>query len=367
LQPLHVAGNGQVNNVLVGDVGHGAGWAGLAHSSAASPATYGFLHSNDGKSTFLIKGSGAGTVEFRVDNATRLSMDDAGNLNLAIGGANIAVNSKHALRANDSWLRLNQDLAFTSGTHTPGLFAPMSLNVGGAGGWGKPGDGNVWITGNLGVGTTDLSHKLTVAGGDISLEAGRVFSSPGRMHINPAEILYLLPGQGVIVSRAWGGTGGLTVEGDVHLGTSDANVYIGGNQTGTFMALHDDMWLSDPQNGTIEMRNGNNTNWGTFVGFFNNKSSAAWKRDIATVESNELQRLYDDAIGTRVVHYRYRDEDESSRLRVGVIAEEAPEYVRGVDGESVSIMEYASMLHGAIQVLAQRVERLERTRRARRT
>jgi hypothetical protein len=62
----------------------------------------------------------------------------------------IAVNGKHAVRGSDSWLRLNQDGAFTSGVHTPGVFAPMSLNVGGAGSWGNPGDGNLWATGNIG-------------------------------------------------------------------------------------------------------------------------------------------------------------------------------------------------------------------------
>ena len=68
-------------------------------------------------------------------------------------GANgdIGLNGKHAFRSTDSWLRLNQDGAFTSGTHTPGLFAPGSLNVGGWNGWGNPGFGNLTITGNAWV------------------------------------------------------------------------------------------------------------------------------------------------------------------------------------------------------------------------
>lgn len=35
---------------------------------------------------------------------------------------NIAVNDKHAIRGNDTWLRLNQDKKFTSGVFTPGNF-----------------------------------------------------------------------------------------------------------------------------------------------------------------------------------------------------------------------------------------------------
>src|SRR5258708_7816219 len=58
----------------------------------------------------------------------------------------VAIQGKHALRGSDTWLRLNQDGAFTSGVHTPGNFASNSLNVGGAGGGGNPGAGNVWVT-----------------------------------------------------------------------------------------------------------------------------------------------------------------------------------------------------------------------------
>ena len=68
-----------------------------------------------------------------------------------IVGTDIAVDGKHAIRGNDAWLRLNQQGVFTSGVHTPGLFAPMSLNVGGVGGWGNPGNGNATIAGKLDV------------------------------------------------------------------------------------------------------------------------------------------------------------------------------------------------------------------------
>jgi hypothetical protein len=72
-----------------------------------------------------------------------------------------------------TWLRLNQNLDFSKpifGVHTPGLFASGSLNVGGAGGWGDPGFGNVWVTGTVGIGTTAPVTKLHVLGNRIRLE-----------------------------------------------------------------------------------------------------------------------------------------------------------------------------------------------------
>ena len=72
-----------------------------------------------------------------------------------------------------TWLRLNQNLDFSKpvfGVHTPGVFAPGSLNVGGAGAWGDPGFGNVWITGSVGIGTTAPVTNLHVLGNRIRLE-----------------------------------------------------------------------------------------------------------------------------------------------------------------------------------------------------
>jgi len=76
----------------------------------------------------------------------------------------LSASGKHGLRASDDWLRLNQDGAFTAGVQTPGLFAPVSLNVGGVNGWQNPGPGNAWVAGRLGIGTVQPVH---VAGGAV--------------------------------------------------------------------------------------------------------------------------------------------------------------------------------------------------------
>jgi hypothetical protein len=94
-----------------------------------------------------------------------------GGGNVGIYGGNVALSGKHAFRGSDSWLRLNQDRAFTSGVHTPGLFYPGSLNVGGIGGGSDPGSGNVAVAGNVGVGTTSPQWRLHVTG-DIYANGG---------------------------------------------------------------------------------------------------------------------------------------------------------------------------------------------------
>lgn len=75
----------------------------------------------------------------------------------------LAISGKHALRGYDSWLRLNQDGAFSSGVHTPGLLYPGALNVGGVNGGTHPGWGNAVFSGSVGIGMAPGSAKLSVS------------------------------------------------------------------------------------------------------------------------------------------------------------------------------------------------------------
>lgn len=52
-----------------------------------------------------------------------------------------------------------------------------------------------------------------VAAQSLNLAAAGTLSSPGRLHISGGEILFLLNKSGVIISKAWGGTGNLRIEG----------------------------------------------------------------------------------------------------------------------------------------------------------
>ena len=59
-------------------------------------------------------------------------------------------------------------------------------------------------------------HAPTVVvNAELRLRPGGVVTSAGRMHITGGELLYLLNKDGVIVSKAWEGSGDLTVEGNL--------------------------------------------------------------------------------------------------------------------------------------------------------
>lgn len=61
----------------------------------------------------------------------------------------IALDNRLAISSGDTYLRLNQWGHFGSGVHTPGVFSAGSVNIGGVGGWGDPGAGNLAVAGQL--------------------------------------------------------------------------------------------------------------------------------------------------------------------------------------------------------------------------
>ncbi len=81
-QKLHVGGNTIINNVYIGDVGHGTSWAGFSHVSSANALGYGLLQSASGTYTFLNKKSGGGYIGFRIDNIDKMVLDNAGNVGI---------------------------------------------------------------------------------------------------------------------------------------------------------------------------------------------------------------------------------------------------------------------------------------------
>jgi hypothetical protein len=98
------------------------------------------------------------------------------------GGATLVWN-------DGTWLRLNQNLDYSKpilGVHTPGVLAPMSLNVGGVNSWGDPGGGNVWVAGNATINGT-LTSGGFVANGVTSINGA--FTISGATTLNGAFAL----------------------------------------------------------------------------------------------------------------------------------------------------------------------------------
>jgi hypothetical protein len=77
--------------------------------------------------------------------------------------------------------------------------------------------------GNAGIGTESPQARLHVAGGDLRLDAGRTISANGRLHITGDERLYLLNRAGVFITKDWGGTGDLLVQGRIGVNGQSPN------------------------------------------------------------------------------------------------------------------------------------------------
>ncbi len=124
----------------------GAALSGVTAGTSGKVA-YPFAYETVGvtESVFNLRLQSPNWVVVHAQGDVRLNVNSAG---IEVKG-DVAVNGRSALRGNDPWLRLNQDSGFPAGVHTPGCFAPGSLNVGGANGWGNPGGANAWIAGDL--------------------------------------------------------------------------------------------------------------------------------------------------------------------------------------------------------------------------
>jgi hypothetical protein len=213
--------------------------------------------------------------------------------------------------------------------------------------------------GNVGIGTSNPVFKLDVT------DRIRLRDGP-----NGSAGLWLFR-SGQNVDRAFVGMAnddivGLWGNGGVgwafQMNVNDGTVYIGSNKTGPFVRFNDDLWFADPQNGTIHTRNASGNGFGTMIGFFQPPSSREFKKEIRVLQDTDLEQLLAHTLQTELVHFRYKSDDASHRLHLGVIAEDAPDMMVGKDGQSLAISEYVAMLHGAIKALASRFADLRTTK-----
>ncbi|NES87268.1 MAG: hypothetical protein F6K10_41425 [Moorea sp. SIO2B7] len=117
-QKLEVAGgNAIVNNVFVGDVGHGQNWAGFSHKSAVSQESYGLLQHYDGKYTLINKKSGDGFIGFGVDNDYKMVMLDNGNVGIGTNSPKAKLHVNGTFKTKLDIIKCNGRIDWNSTNH----------------------------------------------------------------------------------------------------------------------------------------------------------------------------------------------------------------------------------------------------------
>lgn len=214
----------------------------------------------------------------------------------------MAIHGKHAFRGNDGWLRLNQDGAFPHGTHTPRLFAPMSINVGAHRGWEfDPGRGSIAYSGQLSK--LDVATEFTAVVRCADFTMGGV---PGRKSV---------PGRALV---DLGDTLVLNFAGDWPNMHIDGKVFFPRGQPG-------------------------------------HGSSAALKKEVRAMSSAEAVAIVD---ALDPVTFRWKHDDAKRQL--GFIAEKCPDAVTTEERNGIFVTNIVAALTKVVRDQAKTIAKLER-------
>jgi len=89
-------------------------------------------------------------------------------------------------------------------------------------------------------------------------------------------------------------------------------------------------------------------------------SSRTYKKDIQELTKAEYEAALQSVLDTPVVTFRYKGQDVTGKVKIGVIAEEAPEIILAEgDDKAVSLNEYISLLHAAITAQQAQIDDLQ--------
>ncbi len=295
---------------------------------------YGLFLRNDGTNTYLLL-TKAGDQYGLWNDLRPLSINNAtGGVYLGNVGINgdIAIDGKHALRGSDSWLRLNQDFAFSSGVHTPGLFAPKSLNVGGVGGWSNPGDGNATIAGNVSI------------GGEIQTTSANAFrmvqGNYGSFFRNDGSDTYLLLTNAGVPYGGWNDLRPLRINnasGGVYLGNLDvSDNFTATIRCGDFCMGHSSR-RGTPGRALVDGSNTLHLNYGadwanvSIGGKVSTPSSRQLKENIQTLPSQLAKQIISTL---EPVSFTYKHDSLKSQC-LGFIAEDAPTEVASSNYDAI--------------------------------
>lgn len=229
-------GNARINNVFVGDVGHGSGWGGMANSSSANTGGYAILQSTTGSMTLINKANtGSGYIGFRVGNINHVAITNAGDVGIGlttpaaklqvVGGAIMPEDGNSSAAGiyfppnpgggggDEAYMRYYVE----SGENTKLVIAnqadaddDIDLQTGGQSRINIDGDGSILIDEGVMFDCNDCGSTTTIDGtgswGDLIIQ-GRVLSTNSNLHLSPPG------GYRVIINstyRSAGGGGGTT-------------------------------------------------------------------------------------------------------------------------------------------------------------
>jgi hypothetical protein len=88
-------------------------------------------------------------------------------------------------------------------------------------------------------------------------------------------------------------------------------------------------------------------------------SSREYKKDIIILQPSDYEEVLRRLSELDVVRYHYKADDECRKLRMGVVAEDAPEEILGEDGKSVSMSDSMGFLLAAVKALMAENEELK--------
>ncbi len=337
------------NNVYLGDVGHGAPWAGFAHKDIYGTLTYALLQQNDGAYTLINKkDTGSGFIGFRVNNADKMVIANNGNVGIGTTTPETALRIWRNPGQGDAVLALTggscNTLVISEGDSptcaSPTNYAKILYDGADL----RLGSNNVETLNfkwdnvnkvvNVGIGTTTPAVKLDVTG---------IIASRGT-----DSALYITPVAG----------------GQTRLKTNGASQWMsfadGAGTTDVLVVKNGSVSIGTaiPQSGRALTVSGS----GYFTGIVTTGSSRSLKHDIRPLSPGDAMAALE---GIEPMRFKYNGSDEDDKL--GFISEDVPALVAEKDRKSLNSMDLVALAiavikeqQGTIEAQEARIEKLEK-------
>lgn len=88
-------------------------------------------------------------------------------------------------------------------------------------------------------------------------------------------------------------------------------------------------------------------------------SSRDYKKDIEALAPSDYRDILKRLRETEVFRFRYKEAEENSKLRLGLVAEEAPEEIVSHEGKGIDLGEAVGFLMAAVKAQAEEIDGLK--------